>query len=41
MFDKMLGGVFRRADRVYKENLVHRTKAVDASPSIVFQEHWA
>jgi len=31
MFDKMLGGVFRRADRVYKENVVDRAKTLDAS----------
>ncbi|MEK4031919.1 hypothetical protein WOC76_00385 [Methylocystis sp. IM3] len=31
MFDKMLGGVYRRADRAYRENLVHRAKALDAS----------
>ena len=31
MFDKMLGGVYRRADRTYRENLVHRAKALDAS----------
>ena len=31
MFDKMLGGVFRRADRAYRENVVHRAKALDAS----------
>jgi hypothetical protein len=31
MFDKMLGGVFRRAYRAYRENVVHRAKALDAS----------
>ncbi|KAF2988975.1 DUF4158 domain-containing protein (plasmid) [Methylocystis sp. MJC1] len=31
MFDKMLGGVYRRADRTYRENLFHRAKALDAS----------
>lgn len=31
MFDKMMGGVFRRADRVHKENIVDRAKALDAS----------
>jgi TnpA family transposase len=31
MFDKMLGGVFRRADRAYKENVVDRAKTLDAS----------
>jgi len=31
MFDKMLGGVFRRADRAYKENMVDRAKTLDAS----------
>lgn len=31
MFDKMLGGVFRRADRAYKENVVDRAKMLDAS----------
>jgi hypothetical protein len=31
MFDKMLGGVYRRAERAYRENLVHRAKALDAS----------
>ena len=31
MIDKMLGGVYRRADRAYRENLVHRAKALDAS----------
>lgn len=31
MFDKMLGGVFRRAERAYRENVVHRAKALDAS----------
>ncbi|WP_292528122.1 Tn3 family transposase [Methylocystis sp.] len=31
MFDKMLGGVYRRADRAYRENVVHRAKALDAS----------
>ena len=30
-FDKMLGGVFRRADRAYKENVVDRAKTLDAS----------
>jgi TnpA family transposase len=31
MFDKMLGGVFRRADRERKENVVDRAKTLDAS----------
>jgi len=31
MFDKMLGGVFRRADHAYKENVVDRAKTLDAS----------
>ena len=31
MFDKMLGGVFRRADRERKENVVERAKTLDAS----------
>lgn len=31
MFDKMLGGVSRRAERDYRENVVHRAKALDAS----------
>ena len=31
MFGKMLGAVFRRADRTHKENLVDRAKAIDAS----------
>jgi hypothetical protein len=31
MFDNMLGGVFHRADRAYRENVVHRAKALDAS----------
>ena len=31
MFDKMLGGVFRRADREHKENVVDRAKTLDAS----------
>lgn len=31
MVDKMLGDVYRRAERAYKENLVHRAKALDAS----------
>lgn len=31
MFDKMLGGVYRRAERAYRENVVHRAKALDAS----------
>jgi TnpA family transposase len=31
MFDKMLGGLFRRADRAYKENVVDRAKALDSS----------
>ncbi|MGJ0392548.1 MAG: DUF4158 domain-containing protein [Methylocystis sp.] len=30
-FDKMLGGVYRRAERAYRENVVHRAKALDAS----------
>jgi Domain of unknown function (DUF4158) len=31
MFDKMLGSVFHRADRAYKENVVDRAKVLDAS----------
>ncbi len=31
MVDKMLGDVYRRAERAYRENLVHRAKALDAS----------
>ena len=31
MFDKMLGGVFRRAERERKENVVDRAKTLDAS----------
>ena len=31
MFDKMLGSVFRRADRAYKDNVVDRAKTLDAS----------
>ena len=31
MFDKMLGGVFRRADRERKENVVNRAKMLDTS----------
>ena len=31
MFDKMLGAVFRRADRAHKDNLVDRAKTLDAS----------
>ncbi|MGO9770660.1 MAG: hypothetical protein ACLPSW_14115 [Roseiarcus sp.] len=31
MFDKMLGGVYRRTDRAYRENVVHRAKALDGS----------
>jgi hypothetical protein len=31
MFDKMLGAVFRRADRVHKDNVVDRAKTLDAS----------
>ena len=31
MFDKMLGTVFRRADRAYKDNVVDRAKTLDAS----------
>jgi hypothetical protein len=31
MFDKMLGGVFRRADRAHKDNVVDRAKTLDAS----------
>ena len=37
MFDKMLGGVFRRADRAYRENVVHRAKALDASARALLQ----
>jgi TnpA family transposase len=31
MFDKMLGGVFRRAEHTHKENVVDRAKTLDAS----------
>ncbi len=31
MFDKMMGGVFRRADRARKENVVDRAKTLDDS----------
>ena len=31
MFDKMLGAVFRRADRAHKDNVVDRAKTLDAS----------
>src|SRR5271166_1749557 len=31
MFDKMLGSIFRRADRTYKDNVVDRAKTLDAS----------
>ena len=31
MFDKMLGAVFRRADRAHKTNVVDRAKTLDAS----------
>ncbi|MGH6837137.1 MAG: DUF4158 domain-containing protein [Methylocella sp.] len=31
MFDKMLGGVFRRADRAHRDNVVDRAKTLDAS----------
>jgi hypothetical protein len=31
MFDKMLGAVFRRADRVHKDNVVDRARTLDAS----------
>lgn len=31
MFDKMLGGVFRRADQTHKEHVVDRAKTLDAS----------
>ena len=31
MFDKMLGSVFRRADRAHKDNVVGRAKTLDAS----------
>ena len=37
MFDKMLGGVFRRADRAYRENIAHRAKALDASARALLQ----
>jgi hypothetical protein len=30
MFDKMLGSVFRRADRAYKDNVVDRAKTLAA-----------
>ena len=31
MFDKMLGSVFRRADRAHKDNVVDRARTLDAS----------
>jgi Domain of unknown function (DUF4158) len=31
MFDKMLGSVFRRADRAHKDNVIDRAKTLDAS----------
>lgn len=31
MFDKMLGGIFRRADRAHKDNMVDRAQTLDAS----------
>ncbi|WP_114914065.1 Tn3 family transposase [Acidibrevibacterium fodinaquatile] len=31
MFDKMLGAVFRRADRTHKDKLIDRAKSLDAS----------
>jgi TnpA family transposase len=31
MFDKMLGSVFRRADRAYKDTVVDRARSLDAS----------
>jgi TnpA family transposase len=31
MFGKMLGGIFRQADRVYKDSLVDRAKTLDVS----------
>src|SRR5277367_3764089 len=31
MFDKMLGSIFRRADRAHKDNVVDRAKSLDAS----------
>jgi len=31
MFDKMLGAVYRRADRAHKDNVVDRAKTLDAS----------
>ncbi len=35
MFDKMLGAVFRRADRAHKDNLVDRAKTLDASARVL------
>jgi TnpA family transposase len=35
MFDKMLGSVFRRADRERKENVVERAKTLDASMRVL------
>ena len=37
MLDKMLGGVFRRADRAYRENVVNRVKALDGSTRALLQ----
>ena len=31
MFDKMLGGVFRRAEQKHKDNVTDRAKMLDAS----------
>ena len=31
MFDKMMGGVFCKADRQHKDNLVNRAKILDSS----------
>ena len=31
MFDRMLGSIFRRADRAHKDNVVDRAKTLDAS----------
>src|SRR5271166_4353580 len=35
MFDKMLGAVFRRADRAHKDNLVDRARTLDASARVL------
>jgi TnpA family transposase len=36
MFEKMLGSVFRRADRAHKDNIVDRAKTLDAAARALF-----